>query len=726
MADYAVSHALHIIEEAIFFYEQVLQLRPLGHERRHEATSDLGEALFFLCASHKADDARAHQSIELLREAVQLRPLNHPLRDRSLHNLARALFAIEYEQRSGDVNALTECIRLNHEVLQLRVIGHPKRVQSLGNLATALMTSFKRSGDPALLMECVRMDREAMQLLEPGHPLRTISLMNLANTLGELASFRGELEALAEADSLFREVLELRPPGHPLRFRVLDNLADSLLKRYELQALPAVLSEAIALQREAWGSFSADHPEWGKLMMNLAESLVAHFRHERDLSSITEAIALLRQSLLLLPSGHAYRHYSMDSLAEALLAQFEEYKDPTYLREAIAWNREVLELRPPGHTERPKSLQRLGRLLCKPEARHWPEALTLFHEAMESYPARHPSRSSLLSDISQCFLSPESPFFDLSKGISYLSEGYSDELSHVNQRLRHSVSDLRQVEAAYIEAMRNETVSVGDRYSSRILGLYVQIISLLPRAANFGLDHKTRLQVIAGSDEIARNATARALLLGRTSQAVELMEEGRGIFWSQTLHLRSTRFDCVPDSDREHFVRLLRMLEHGARTAESPDQTAVHREEALERRRRLNEELEVLITRIRTYPGSARFLMPASFASLLSGLPDGFVVVINASKLACHALLLHGATWLASNFELTPPSTGQGWMSLRSRLPRDIGAKPEQHDQMHRAMRLVSGQDTSLNTVFAQVWTSLVHPVICRLGLQVSHVTAAL
>jgi hypothetical protein len=406
-----------------------------------------------------------------------------------------------------------------------------------------------------------------------------------------------------------------------------------------------------------------------------------------------------------------------------LLAQFDEHKDNAYLREAIGLHREVLALCPDGHTQRLESLQSLGRILCKRECQSWPEAFALFNEAVERCPAGYPARSSLLSDMSVCFLDPESPLRDLSIGISHLAEGHSDAFSHVNQRLGHAVSDLRRVDVAYMEFMRYADSSTKDYYCSRIVDLYAQVISLLPRAANLGLDHKTRLQVVAGSDEIARNAAARALLLERTSQAVELLEEGRGIFWSQTLQLRTTGFDGVPDIDRAQLLKLLRMLAHGAREARIVDQTMAQREEALERRRRLNEETETLIARIRDYPGCARFFMAPTFESLMNGLPNGYVIILNASKLAHHALLLHKATSLAVAIELQLPSKGFDVTALRAQLPRDIGATPVQKDEIYsRGMRLDSGHKDLFEDVLSQLWTSVVQPVIQKLGLPVSDV----
>jgi tetratricopeptide (TPR) repeat protein len=722
MVDHAASHKLDIIEEAISVYEQVLRLRPSGHERRAEAASDLGDALFLFCLHHRADESRAHWSLELLREVVLLRPPGHPLRGRSLHILAKALFFVNYGQGSGDLLALTESILLNREALQLRPINHPERANSLSNLGAALMEYFKRYGDLAFIEESICVNREALQLWGPGHPLRDAALTNLAAALHEFTSHQGGLEVLAEVDSLLREALDQCPPGHPMRYQALENLSGSLQNRFELQGLPAALSEAIALRRQACELIPANHPDGWRPRNNLAWSLTADFRSQRDLSTITEAITLLRQALLG-RHGNPVRHILLDSLAEALLAHFTEFKDTAYLIEAIDLQRDVLLLCPRGHTHRPKALHRLAHMLSRPECQSWSEALTLFSEAKECCPAGHPSRALLSSDMSKCFLDPASPFFDLAKGISHLSEGYSNELSHVNQRLGQAVSDLRQLEMAFMHAMREADASTRDPLSSHVLDLYIQAVGLLPRAANFGLDHKLRLQVITGSDEISRNAAARAIFRGQSSQAIEILEEGRGIFWSQTLHLRETRFDGVPEGDRRTMLRLLGMLAHGAQEAGSLAWTEAQREEASERRRQLNEEAEALISRIRAYPGCTRFMLPAVFENLLNGLPDGYVVILNASSLGYHALLLQKATGLAASLELELPSTGFHIAALRAQIPRDMIVQTEQKskdDVPSRAMRLNSGKAFSFDVVLSQLWASMVQPVIRMMNLGVS------
>jgi tetratricopeptide (TPR) repeat protein len=717
MADHAASHSVLIIEAAISVFEEVLQLRPVEHECRAEALGDLGNALFFFCYHNEANHSRCARCIDLLRGALQLCPPGHSSRDRALHNLARALLFLGYEQQSiGCLGSLKESILLNREALQLRPTGHPGRRDSLNNLACGLQRLFENSGDLTLISESISMHRQALEL---GH--RELSFRNLALALDSSFQHQGGAEAHAEAIRLNREALKLVPVGHPLRWAPLMNLGNTLARSYATTGFPEMLSESIRLHREAVRLLPLTHRDYGLALGNLADSLVASLRHDPDPHVLAEAITFLRHSLHL-PSGESDRADRINSLAEALVTSFDEHNELDHLHEAVKLHREALVSRPPGHFRRMESLQGLGRLLCRTECQSWTEALAVYREALDNCPTGSPHRSGVLSDISRCFLEPASPFFDLQQGITYLSDAFSDNFCHVNRRLRLAMPDLLRLESTLNKAATSldDYNSSLERCNAQVLDLYSQVISLLPRAANFGLDHSTRLQAVTGLDEISRNAAARAIILRRESEAVEMLEEGRGVFWAQALHLRTSAFDDVPQEDRQELQRLLSLLEHSARRVESSDKDAAQREYDLERRRQLNEQAEALISKIRCYAGLDRFLLPPIFETLVHALPDGFVAIVNASKLGYHALLLHRDTGLATSITLQSPPKGFDSAILRSHLPRDVGSAKCEVD-VSRAMRKDNGRGGSLLDMLAVLWTSIVQPVVAQLGLQVRY-----
>jgi hypothetical protein len=560
--------------------------------------------------------------------------------------------------------------------------------------------------------------RQVVNQLPPGHAQRGNALNNLAISLRTWFELHGSIEMLAEAITLFREALLLHPIGHPRRYLILDNLASTISLSAESQGSFEQFSECISQGRECLELLPASHPERARIMGNLCESLMRAFRQGCASSEVLEeVIDLQRQAVQMGRQWDIDDH--MSELAESLAARFDLHGGVEDLLEAISLQRQALQLRSTGNARRPQTLQRLAKLLCRPGFQSWSEALILFREALDLCPSGFPNRATLLSDTSRCFLDPSSQAFDLLEGISLLLEAHSDQFCHVNVRLKSAVSDLRRVEDAYSAIEGTLSATDGHHMAGRILDLYIAVIGLLPRAANFGLNHDTRLQAVAGSDEIVRNAVARAVRFERASQAVEILEQGRGVFWSQTHHLRAAGLDGIPDKDRQELERLLHLLEFSARKAHDSDQTIVQREADAEARRRLNQQAEALIAKIRGYPGLGRFLLPASFEGLVGALPDGYVVIINASKLGHHALLLHRSAEAAASFELHPPQTGFDSTSVRAGLPRDLNGDVTHFDgHKKRAMRLDGGRQSSLDDVLALLWTSIVLPVLLKLGLQ--------
>jgi hypothetical protein len=704
-------------------YEQLLAHRPPGHAQRRQTVSDLGDALWRFCHYHSLDKARADCCIAMLREALHLCPPGHLLRDETLHHLARALLFITFEQ-SGDQDALAESVVLNREALTLRPPGHPSREKSLGNLASALTTRFRDCGDFNLLQEAVRMQREVLRSRPLGHLRRDIALNNLSATLMTSFEHQGSFDAVTEAIDHGREAVDLRPVGHPLRFTSLANLAESLKRRFIYQGFSVCLAEAMGLYREVLHTMPEAHPQRGNMMMNYGDILLLAFHEHGDSRSclLSEAIVVLRETLTLLPEGVHLHDMALNNLAGALLASSEQSGDMSLLSEAATLHQEALILRPPGHPLRFMSLDRLADLYCRIEPVSWEQVHTLYCEALRICPQGYPVRAQLLSGITRCFLDAGSPFFDPVQGISHLSEAYADNLTHITRRLRAASSDMRNVEATYASVTRHMDEAARSRYNTLVLELYSQIIGILPLAANFGIDHKARLRAIVGTDRIARNAASRAVLVGRVSVAIETLEEGRGVFWTQTLHLRTTAFEGVPRDDREELQRLLLLLDRATHGTETSELSVAQRERELGRRRHLNEQAQSLIAKIRGYPGLNRFLLPSAFDAVFASLPDGFVVIVNSSEVAHHALLLHRPTGLATSVGLDFPHTGFDSASLKAKLPRD-GASTLDADSS-RAMRLSSGEEDSLDYVLRLLWISIVWPVIDRLGLKVRPTSA--
>jgi tetratricopeptide (TPR) repeat protein len=619
------------LQEAILVYEDVLQLRVPEDENRAEAVEDLGFAIFRLCAYHEGAK-RIDRSVELLREALHLRPPGDPLREGPLGRLARALLFLHQQGEYHDLRILTEVIAHSQEALQLCSSGHSGRARALGTLSSALHSHFLVSSDPVMLNDAIRLRKETLELCDRGGHERIAALINLSSLLNDSFRYYGGFDKAAETVAVLREALQLSPIGTPGRFMTIDSLATALGENFQQTGQKTFLAEAISLGREALQLVPAAHPQRKRIVGNLADSLLLDFREHRGARVLEEGMTLARESVLAHEGGHPHRISFITLLAEALQLGSGIY-GPSALQEAISLYTEALEACPFDSLRRVVPLEKLADLYCGLDKPSWVAAHVLYCEALELSPIGRPTRSQLLCGISRCYLDPRSPLLDIHEGIRYLAQAYTDDYCHVNRRLKSAISDLERVEVAYRAQQDHLDLSTRTRNSSQILDLYACIVGLLPRAANFGLAHQTRFQAVAGLDELTRSAVTRAILLERFRQAVEILEEGRGVFWSQSLHLRANGFDNVPEGDQRELERLLRLLEFSARRDQSSDLSVAELEQNLETRRKLNNEAERLISRIRSYPGLSRFLLPASFGGLMDALPPGYVVIVNTSRL---------------------------------------------------------------------------------------------
>jgi hypothetical protein len=131
--------------------------------------------------------------------------------------------------------------------------------------------------------------------------------------------------------------------------------------------------------------------------------------------------------------------------------------------------------------------------------------------------------------------------------------------------------DASQAAAALLEASGTETApafvrlraaaGLGQLAASRDVGSrsalqgYQTAIGLLPVLAWRGLDRVSRERLIAEFPLLASNAGACAIAADRSALAVELLEQGRAVLWSQLLETRSDLAD-LDGADHQTALRL--------------------------------------------------------------------------------------------------------------------------------------------------------------------------
>ncbi|KAG1878122.1 TPR-like protein [Suillus subalutaceus] len=633
-------------DEAIELLRAALWLLPLRHSVRSMSLHNLACSLQdrFLQRGIMSD---LDEAIGLHRAALELLPPHHPKRSTCLRNLADSLK--NRFRRRRIISDLDEAIELLRAALLLCPPGHSDRPTSLNDLALSLRDRFLQRGIMSDLDEAIELHRAALELLPPHHSNRSMFLRDLALSLQDgflqrgimsdldeaielnRAATRSIMSDLDEAIELNRAALLLCPPSHSDRPASLNNLAVSLRDRFLQRGIMSDLDEAIELLRAALLLCPPSHSDRPASLINLAASLRDRFLQRGIMSDIDEAIELLRAALPLFPPGHSHRYESLGGLASSLRGRFLQRSIMSDLDEAIELNRAALLLCPPSHSNRSMSLNNLAvslrdRFLQRGIMSDLDEAIELLRAALELLPPHHSNRSMFLNGLA---LSLEDRFRQ--RGVqSDLDETFSlySQLSH----LSHAVSreDLRAAKswATSADILNHDSALLAYKTALKLLEQRVAVLS--PSSRHFDV-------IREAVSSLATDAFSCSVRHGALTTAVELVEQGRAVFWTQLARFSTPLDELSVSGDTgtalaEEFKRLSFHL-RSVFDQSTEDQSLQIRQ--------LTMQWDDIVSRIRMLCGFSRFLLPPLFSDLQKAAEDGPVIILNASQYSCDALIIH-------------------------------------------------------------------------------------
>ena len=161
----------------------------------------------------------------------------------------------------------------------------------------------------------------------------------------------------------------------------------------------------------------------------------------------------------------------------------------------------------------------------------------------------------------------------------------------------------------------------------RFLALHLATLPSLPQHLVIFKSRTSSLAVNAFSACVRKRAPARA---------VELLEQGRGVFWSQLARLHSPLEDVILASPAgkelaDEFTQLASFIRNAVNSPGADQHEQVCH---------LNLEMQRAVTNIRNLPGLSRFLLPSLFPDLQHAASGGPVIIVNASEYSCDALVV--------------------------------------------------------------------------------------
>jgi hypothetical protein len=241
--------------------------------------------------------------------------------------------------------------------------------------------------------------------------------------------------------------------------------------------------------------------------------------------------------------------------------------------------------------------------------------------------------------------------------------------------------------------------------------VYSAAIALLPQVASLSLGAKTRLLLLAHAGRLTLTyGGLHAISVNRVKLAIEMLEAGRGVFWSQSLSLR-TRFESLPTDLASRLTRVARALAQPV-----PNFTMrSERDRELARRRCLGNEFDSALAEARLLPGFESLLKTAEFQSLIQAATSHHIAVFIAAETSSYAIVLYQST--EPQLVTLPDVTST---SLRGLLQNLLSYNQEAGNLASRGMRVIGATGNTSFKSYEELWTTVMLPVIRALAWPVS------
>jgi tetratricopeptide (TPR) repeat protein len=684
------------LDAAIGAGRQSLDGVPRGHPDRPALLSTLGNCL--LRRFQAGRDPDPDEAIAAFRGALAGAVPGHPSRAADLSNLGAALRA-RFE-RTGDVADLDAAIDAGRHAADALPPSHPDLEAVLAGLAASLGRRFERAGDDADLDAAIDAGRRAASATPPGHPDLPGRLSNLTAFLGRRFERAGDDADLDAAIDAGRRAASATPPGHPDLTGRLSNLSASYLTRFDRAGAGTDLDAAVDTGHQAAEALRPDDPGRCTILSNLGTALFRRFQggQAKDLDA---AITALDAALSASAPGRPDQAMCLLNLSAALRNRSERDGTPADLAAAIALGRQAVDASPPDRPGRTSYLSSLAATYFTRFGRTGDQAdlegaIDLGRQAVAGTRPGDAQVAGRLASLGT-FLSRRFTQYadeaDLDAAIDCWRQAGRAGTGTPGARL----SAARSWGSAAARAGRVRDAAAG----------YEAAVGLLPTAAWHGIDRASRESLLAQWAGLAADAGALAVADGHPERAVELLEQGRSVLWNQALNLRGDLTELAA----EH-PAITRRLDRLRGILDSPPTADPgHSADASELRRRAAREWDELLAQVRTMKGFEHFLTATPYRELVTAIEGGPVVIVNASRHGCDALIVEPGSERPRIARLPAVTTTAAAAQANALLAALAAAR----DPDRTARDLEDGRLAVLD-VLGWLWDAVAEPVLAELG----------
>jgi tetratricopeptide (TPR) repeat protein/CHAT domain-containing protein len=647
--------------ESINSHRDVLQVAPPNHVNIPVWLSNLGLLLdSFYDDYRKMEDL--DEAISCHRRSVELTTIDHADLAPRLVNLGHSLqirFARTDKRRVANREDVDEAIRNYQQAITLAHNNNASVPLWYTSQAVSLASRFQRYGDNADVDGAMKCYIQAITLA-PKH----IELGTWRGTLSGLLmeAFRryGDGDDLEKAVMYSRDGVESEPTDVSTMLALLDKLAIVLSLRYQQFANRDDLDESLKCNRRAIKIIPPLDMSRSlfSLNNNLAISLEESFKLSGNDDELKEAIELCDRAKSLAPSDSDRRCEAYYNHAHALYLRFGRSGTLHDLEQAI--------------------------YVCN-------QGVRMTRKDDPTLSARLYTMGSWIE--SNFKLSGNSA--DMEEAMAIYKRGQNLENGAAQWKFRCAVNLARLAHS-----------------TSRFLPAleaYTSAIDLLSRVAWLGQSVQSRQKALGDVPTgFAADAAACAIELGQLEQAIELLDHGRSVFWSQAMAAKTelTDLQLVDPALAAKLERVAISLEAGtygdsSERRSSPIAAGSSGGETDEHRR-LTREWESLLETVRKIDGFEDFLRPLTFSQLRVAAVAGPVVVANLSTYRCDAILVQ----TDNPVQLVPLPD----------ITLDEVSKLAQQFRVDQSGRNSLDFRKSLQRSLPILWRSIVYPVLQGLG----------
>ena len=489
-------------------------------------------------------------------------------------------------------------------------------------------------------------------------------------------------------------------------------MVTSLAKvRSLLHQTPEYLEEAIYRTHASHGSFSFQD---FSVILDPKDTAKQRFDFFGSIEGAKGASGLSPSSQLgLLITGDDEFLLTLDKMYPLLFA-IRDNDDTTKIDEAIEKGRTILTSYSPTDPLKAGFFDVFGDMLqkafrCTHKIEYLNELISVRRQVTE-YPFLRPSRSVTFPKLSRSLLyrfvySPGDRTQDLNEALELLSQCVSDAPGYLPDRFSHAC-----MWATVARATQHPTVTTA----------YEAAMSLMQDTLHFSPTLQLQHATLATHDStytMPLDYASHQVDLGQLEKAIETLERGRALLWSEMRHLR-TSIDrlLATDPDLGHnFAAINRELEGLTKSVPpchkiSIDDGTLDDLRAVDpfgrlvlKRRRLLKERDDLISQIQALPGFDDFMTSPPFDTLRSAGWSGPVIIINHSRWRSDIMILYH--YASPSLIPTPPAFYKRACALKDNLL----------DSRRKYGLSSSDYDETLASVLAELYILVGQPVIDRL-----------